>query len=158
MQAQLSATAASALIHRIESDPSDHLFANGGMAKPRSKKSTDSYRKWLVEETLLGAIVSLKPEDGAEAVPIGTVSLEQQWTPHHRTAVMGISIGNEFRGKGYGGEAIIWAVEWGFKAVGLHRIEIGHFSWNEGAGRLYQRLGFKEEGRRKECFWFNGGK
>lgn len=38
----------------------------------------------------------------------------------------------------------------------MHRIELGAFGWNPGAIRLYERLGFTFEGRKREHFWFNG--
>ena len=59
--------------------------------------------------------------------------------------------------KGYGSEAINWALDWGFKQAGLHRIGIDAFSYNHGATQLYERLGFVFEGRKRELLWFNGG-
>lgn len=47
-------------------------------------------------------------------------------------------------------------MNWGFRITGLHRINIGCFEWNEGAGRLYERLGFTLEGRKREFIWFDG--
>lgn len=41
--------------------------------------------------------------------------------------------------------------------AGLHRIQIIAFSFNDGAMRLYERMGFREEGRQRESMWFNGG-
>lgn len=46
--------------------------------------------------------------------------------------------------------------ELGFRIAGPHRIEIGCFEWNEGAGRLYERLGFRLEGRKRDFIWFDG--
>jgi RimJ/RimL family protein N-acetyltransferase len=69
---------------------------------------------------------------------------------------MSITICREEQGKGYGTEAIKWALEWAFLAGGLHRVGIGCFSFNEGARRLYERLGFVVEGRAREIVWKNG--
>ena len=63
----------------------------------------------------------------------------------------------EHQGKGYGSEAVQWALGWGFDMAGLHRIGIEAFSYNEGAMRLYEKLGFVMEGRRREEIWFDGG-
>ena len=38
----------------------------------------------------------------------------------------------------------------------MHRVSIAAFSFNEGAVRLYQRLGFVLEGRTREVAWYNG--
>lgn len=70
---------------------------------------------------------------------------------------MGIRIIPEGQGKGYGSEAIKWVLEWGFLVAGLHRVSIGCFAFNEGARRLYERLGFVVEGRTREVAWKNGG-
>lgn len=76
---------------------------------------------------------------------------------HHRNAGLSIELLNTYQGKGYGSEAIFWALNWAFQIAGLHRISINCFSWNSGAERLYERLGFVREGRKREVFWFDGG-
>lgn len=77
--------------------------------------------------------------------PIGYVCLgmqgDEKWQ-QHRHAEIGITIHRDYQGKGYGSEAIEWALRWGFQRANLHRISIGHFAYNEGAGRLYQRVSF----------------
>ena len=70
---------------------------------------------------------------------------------------MSIHICREEQGKGYGSEAVKWGLEWGFLAAGMHRVTIECFSFNEGARRLYERLGFVVEGRKREAAWKNGG-
>lgn len=44
----------------------------------------------------------------------------------------------------------------GFQFAGFHRIAIATGSWNTGAARLYERLGFVSEGREREAFWKDG--
>ena len=69
---------------------------------------------------------------------------------------MGLDIHKDYRNVGYGTEAIEWVLDWGFKIAGLHRIAVSCFEWN-GAQRVYQRLGFMLEGRRREALWYYGG-
>ncbi|OJD37962.1 gnat family protein [Diplodia corticola] len=93
------------------------------------------------------------------ATPIGYVSLSHELgpsNPHHRSAAIGISIAASFQSQGHGSEAINWILDWAFEVAGLHRVSITSFAYNEGAGRLYQRLGFSLEGRRREALWFRG--
>ena len=71
----------------------------------------------------------------------------------HRRSNIGINIAAAYRSKGYGGEAINWALNWGFRRAGLHRIGLGYVSWNAEAGRLYQKLGFVNEGVKRDFFW-----
>jgi RimJ/RimL family protein N-acetyltransferase len=90
--------------------------------------------------------------------PIGYVSLFPTLGPnngHHRNAMIGIGLIESHRGKGYGGEAINWALDWGFQRAGLHRISIGAFSFNVQGLGLYRKLGFKDEGAQREAIFFN---
>lgn len=92
--------------------------------------------------------------------PIGLISLtgsSDMRTAQHRNANIGIDVLPPYQGKGYGSEAIRWITEWGFQSYGLHRIGIESFSHNPGAGRLYERLGFVPEQRKREAVWFRGG-
>lgn len=75
---------------------------------------------------------------------------------HHRNAVIGISTADGYRGKGYGGEAINWALHWAFQHGGLHRVSKGAFSFNHNALRLYRRLGFVDEDREREAIYYRG--
>ena len=76
---------------------------------------------------------------------------------HHRNTEIGLDILPLYQGKGYGSEAINWALEYAFRRVGLHRAQVRGFSYNAGAVRLYERLGFRVEGREREAVWWEGG-
>ncbi|KAH9878198.1 hypothetical protein J1614_003415 [Plenodomus biglobosus] len=76
--------------------------------------------------------------------------------PHHRHTEIGLDILPEWQGRGYGTEALEWALEHAFLRLGFHRVGIKAFAWNGGALRLYERVGFKVEGREREAFWSEG--
>jgi GNAT superfamily N-acetyltransferase len=136
---------------------------------PQGKSGAANYCKFL-QGALLGCIVcipgpaktDIATTDGVQAVsepiPIGTIALlaPDPTRSHHRNTSVAVSIAHPYQNKGYGGEAILWAVEWAFQHANMHRVSIGAFSFNEGAVRLYQRLGFVLEGRTRECAWYNG--
>ena len=87
---------------------------------------------------------------------IGTVSL-LKLKPIDRTATLGIFIGNkEYRIKGYGTEAIKLLLDFGFNYLNLHSIKLDVLSFNERGIKCYQKCGFKECGRRRECRFING--
>lgn len=69
---------------------------------------------------------------------------------------MSIDILPLYQGKGYGSEAIKWGLNYAFKRAGLHKVRIRAFEWNEGAVKLYERMGFKHEGRERESLWHEG--
>lgn len=74
-----------------------------------------------------------------------------------RSATLGIFIGDEeYRGNGYGAEAIKLLLEYGFNTLNLHNICLGVFSFNERAIACYKKVGFKEYGRRHECYFLDG--
>ena len=75
---------------------------------------------------------------------------------HHRSTSIGLNLLPAYQGKGYGSEAIRWALEWAFEEAGMHRVAIQAFEYNEGARRLYERLGFVHEGTLREAFWHRG--
>ncbi|KAK0615858.1 acyl-CoA N-acyltransferase [Bombardia bombarda] len=115
----------------------------------------------LKSGNLLHVFICLKvteeeKESSATPTPIGRVALFPEFSdgPHHRNMLLGITIGDGYRGKGYGGEAINWALDWGFMRAGLHRIGLGCFSYNPAGLKLYRKLGFVEEGRERESVLF----
>ena len=75
---------------------------------------------------------------------------------HHRNTMIGINIAPDYQGQGYGSEAVLWALEWAFRHANMHRVEIGAVAYNEGAWKLYERLGFVHEGRKREAMWYDG--
>ncbi|KAI0099218.1 acyl-CoA N-acyltransferase [Nemania sp. FL0031] len=80
--------------------------------------------------------------------PVGAVSLSKPEDRHtqHGNASLSLVIRQQDRRRGYGKEAIAWALDWAFDFARLHRVEIAYFDWNPGAGRLYESLGFHKEG------------
>ena len=59
-------------------------------------------------------------------------------------------------GNGYGTEATELMVEHAFAALGLHRVSLSVFAFNERAVRAYARVGFVDEGRAREAIWRDG--
>jgi len=144
--------------------------ATHSLPVPQGKASATNWRQWL-QGALLGCIVCIpgpaKADDVAvdggiqavpEPIPIGTITLmdSDPKRSHHRNTSIAVSIAHPYQKQGYGGEAILWALEWAFQHANMHRVSIGAFAYNEGAVRLYQRLGFVLEGRTRECAWYDG--
>ena len=87
---------------------------------------------------------------------IGTVGLEHlNWID--RSAELGIFIGDkDFRGNGYGTEAINMLLEYGFRYLNLHSIRLDLISVNERAHKCYLKCGFKDTGCSREAIFING--
>ena len=65
----------------------------------------------------------------------------------HRSAFVSIGIGErEFWGKGYGSDAMNLILQFAFRELNLHRVNLYTFAVNPRAIRSYERVGFVREG------------
>ena len=88
--------------------------------------------------------------------PIGT-TLWREIDFRNRTAEYAIVIGEaDARGKGYGTEATRLMVDYAFTALGLHSVMLTCYAFNLAGQRAYQKVGFREFGRRRESHWMGG--
>ncbi|WMM26226.1 GNAT family protein [Tissierella sp. MB52-C2] len=88
--------------------------------------------------------------------PIGVTSLINI-DYKNRNAECIIDIGDkEAWGKGYGAEAMKLLLDFSFLEMNLHRIFLRVFSFNDRAIKLYEKLGFQQEGKLRETI-FRGG-
>lgn len=140
---------------------------------PQGAAGAKSFREFM-EKCLVGCIICLPASNTPEPeiatplsdsppkkpvpTPIGTISLmaTEARLAHHRNTEIGVTIATSYQGQGYGSEAVLWALEWAFRHANMHRVDIRAFGWNEGAWKLYERLGFVLEGRKREAMWYDG--
>jgi RimJ/RimL family protein N-acetyltransferase len=87
---------------------------------------------------------------------IGNIELSDiDWV--HRKCRYAVIIGDESaQGKGYGLEASILLLHHAFGKLNLNRVELGVHEHNVAARKLYERLGFVEEGRQRQAFLREG--
>lgn len=76
--------------------------------------------------------------------PVGTVVVRPN--PNGFRADIGIWLGKQFQGKGYGTEALRLAVEYGFGKMGLRKLEALVFTGNVASRRVFEKNGFRLEG------------
>ena len=87
---------------------------------------------------------------------IGTCAFSQL-DAENGSALYHITIGeHDAWGHGYGTEATRLMVDHAFGVLGLHRVALFVFEFNERAVRAYQRAGFLIEGRARESIWRDG--
>jgi len=63
--------------------------------------------------------------------------------------------GPRFYGRGLGSEATRLAVEHAF-SVGVHRVELEVYAFNPRARRVYEKVGFRLEGTKRDALYWNG--
>jgi RimJ/RimL family protein N-acetyltransferase len=73
-----------------------------------------------------------------------------------RNAEIGISLGPEHRGKGYGRDVVRTLLAYAFTHRNLHRVWLEALVSNVAAVRAYAAAGFVEEGRLREHAWVEG--
>jgi RimJ/RimL family protein N-acetyltransferase len=92
--------------------------------------------------------------DGHVVGDINIFDIDQR----NRSAIIGLSIWHgEDRGRGYASDAMRTMLAWAFDQMNLHRIELTVDPRNIAARRVYEKMGFVEEGRRREGH-FDGGR
>lgn len=96
----------------------------------------------------------LSPTDDSFAIhprgdrePVGVVSL-MNLNEANGSADLSVIVGPDgARHQGYGTEAISLLLDYGFGRLGLQRVGLSVFEFNERAISTYERLGFRKEGR-----------
>ena len=82
-----------------------------------------------------------------EEEPIGVISL-MNISEANDSAELSVIVGHpEDRHQGYGAEAIALILRYGFEDLGLNRVGLSVFEFNEDAISTYEKLGFRKEGR-----------
>ncbi|HEX7304343.1 GNAT family protein [Lentzea sp.] len=75
--------------------------------------------------------------------------------PDNRSAGLRIALWGGF-GKGYGTIAIRHVLDHAFTVLGLHRVELEVYAFNERAIHVYEKLGFRREGRLRDALLWDG--
>lgn len=88
--------------------------------------------------------------------PVGNVGLSGVRSLN-RSAELGIVIGERAaHGKGYGTEATRLILDYGFTLLGLNHVWLKCVAFNHAALRVYEKAGFREAGRLREAWQFDG--
>ena len=99
------------------------------------------------------AYAILRSSDGAL---IGTTTFSQL-DADNRSVLFHITIGEpEAWGHGFGTEATRLMVAHAFTRLGVHRVALSVFAFNQRAVRAYEKAGFVIEGRAREAVWRDG--
>ncbi|HTK12140.1 MAG TPA: GNAT family protein [Ktedonobacteraceae bacterium] len=115
-----------------------------------------AYEKEVAEEQKR-RVVYFTVYDYATLRPIGRTDLGDI-NYRDRRADFGIEIGEaDYRGRGYGTEAVRLTLDYAFTALGLHSVALETWEYNLAAQRAYAKAGFREIGRRRQAK-FMGGK
>lgn len=73
-----------------------------------------------------------------------------------RSCEVGLHLGAEHCGKGYGREVLALLTDFAFRHRNVHRVQLSTLATNEPALRCYRAVGFVEEGRLRDSAWVEG--
>lgn len=97
-------------------------------------------------------IVAVTPEDEV----IGTANATGGRNAAARTTSIGISLAPAWRDRGIGTAMMRLIIGWAQATPAVHRLELEVFAHNARAIHIYEKLGFRYEGTRKEAFFKDG--
>ncbi|RFC71036.1 GNAT family protein [Streptomyces sp. AcE210] len=117
--------------------------------EPSTELTVERLRAWYGSRSEQADRLDLAVTDRATGVVVGEVVL-YDWNPANRSCTFRTLIGPRGRGRGLGTEATRLIVGYGFEQVGLHRIQLDVYSHNHRARRVYEKVGFVEEGTRRQ--------
>lgn len=128
--------------------------------RPMDRKMHSGILKWR-QNQLLFVIINIAKggaEQAESLTPIGQLVLDTEdgTMVQHRDCTLSIGLHKDHQRKGYGSEAIRWALGWAFGYANMHRVGLEVYEWNAGAVAAYEKVGFREEGRRRESLFLRG--
>ncbi|MCX4974355.1 GNAT family N-acetyltransferase [Streptomyces sp. NBC_00554] len=117
--------------------------------EPSTELTLERLRSWYGSRATQPDRLDLAVTDRATGELLGEVVLHE-WDPTGRNCTFRTLIGPRGRGRGIGTEATRLIVGHGFEQLGLHRIALELYSHNHRARRVYEKVGFVEEGVRRQ--------
>ena len=130
-----------ALGDAVGAEPEGWLVTTNGW-----RNATDERRYLRAIRRYPNAAVFVAEDDG---LIVGRLSVARDQHPASRhVADLGLMVAASHRRRGIGTALLAAAVGWGHE-VGVRKLELHVFPWNEPAIKLYEKFGFEREGYRK---------
>jgi RimJ/RimL family protein N-acetyltransferase len=124
------------------------------VVRPRPEAPvTELFRSWSSSER--GGDVGFSVVHRESDVLVGHVTLFGGALPV-RAATLAVMIGGEHVRRGYGTDAVRLLTDYGFREMGLNRIEIRVHAFNDRARAVYRAVGYQEEGVRRDATFHDG--
>jgi RimJ/RimL family protein N-acetyltransferase len=138
------------LAEAVSSEPEGWLISANG--EWRSVGDERRYLKALRRYPNAAVLVA----ERSDSAIIGRLSVARDTHPASaHVADLGLMVAKEARGHGVGRALLEASVDWAH-GVGIRKLELHVFPWNEPAIQLYERFGFAREGYRKGHYLRDG--
>lgn len=129
------------------------LEAYGIATTPEEVWSVDELAQRVRDAASKGEAMLVAEREGRVVGVLGLTRATRAASRH--VASLGVTVAARARGRGVG-TALMRAAEDAARAWGVKKISLGVFAHNDGAIRLYKRLGYVEEGVRRGQFIIGG--
>lgn len=136
-----------------------------GASDPELRRLTGSHATFTLEQTQRYVERSMQPNDDRAGFiiaepetmhPLGEVVI-LDIDSHNRSAGIRITLFHtDYLNKGYGSEAMRLMVDYGFRTLKLHRIMLEVFDFNPRAIKVYEKVGFQQEGVLRDALFYDG--
>ncbi|EPQ54541.1 acyl-CoA N-acyltransferase [Gloeophyllum trabeum ATCC 11539] len=103
------------------------------------------------ETAVVGAVLEHKET----REPMGECRL-WMFSQKNREAEVSMCLAPEWQNRGFGAEVLRFLVRYAFEGLGVHRVSLSVFEGNGRARRMYEKVGFIEEGRSRKSNWVDG--
>jgi RimJ/RimL family protein N-acetyltransferase len=144
--------------------PQDAAALYAGVHYPALRRLTGSHREFTREDIDRWCATRAEQDDRldlaivrrADGVTVGELALNDldpdNEVLNFRIAMMAPA----YAGQGYGTEATILALRHAFEVVGIHRVQLEVYAFNDRAAHVYEKCGFAREGVRRHALRWDG--
>ena len=93
--------------------------------------------------------------ENPQGEPVGAISTHD-CQPRSGTFSYGVDIAEDFRGRGYAGEAILLVLKYYFEELRYQKVTVAVHANNPASTRLHEKLGFQHEGTLRRLVYTQG--
>jgi diamine N-acetyltransferase len=138
------------LVRRWANDPEIRRLT--GEVLPMSQAGADEFMEKVRQDRERVWFVVVLQEDDRVIGEAGLLRMFHAWRTTDLTLIIGEK---DAWGRGYGTEAILLLLDYAFGALSFHRVAVGVVGFNERAIRFYEKVGFREEGRQRDGYYYD---
>ena len=154
-----------ALLRPLGPRDTDDLWADVqvDVRDPEARRLTGTHHEFTYEEIAAYCAsradktdrITLAITDRDTGAWLGEVVLMDHDEPN-RSAALRIALIAGAQNRGVGTEALRLALAHAFGPLGLHRVSLEVYAFNERAIHVYEKVGFRHEGRLRDALWWDG--
>lgn len=123
---------------------------------PMSLKEEETWYEGVLERGPIERPMAIDVQEREDWIHIGSCGIFDV-DARVRSCEIGIAIGSRaFWDRGFGSDALRTLLGHAFTTLNMNRVGLGVFESNKRAIHVYQRLGFKEEGRLRQAHFDEG--